>query len=159
MLGYWLGKIRVRLTVTTVKETTGGLTGGNTEKYSGNAGGSTGGNIETLLDGSTGGNTGGSTGGNTGSNTGGNTGTTTTAPNITVSYRTHVQTFGWEGKENDIKTWKSNGTMSGTSGKAKRLEGINIVVNSAEAGKTVVSTYRKQDALSELRLAALVCKW
>ena len=82
------------------------------------------------------GNTGGSTGGNTGSNTGGNTGTTTTAPNITVSYRTHVQTFGWEGKENDIKTWKSNGTMSGTSGKAKRLEGINIVVNSAEAGKT-----------------------
>ena len=25
--------------------------------------------------------------------------------------------------------------MSGTSGKAKRLEGINIVVNSAEAGK------------------------
>ena len=100
--GYWLESDKsAGLTVTTVKETTGG-----------------------------------STGGNTGSNTGGNTGTTTTAPNITVSYRTHVQTFGWEGKENDIKTWKSNGTMSGTSGKAKRLEGINIVVNSAEAGKT-----------------------
>ena len=99
--GYWLESDKsAGLTVTTVKETTGG-----------------------------------STGGNTGSNTGGNTGTTTTAPNITVSYRTHVQTFGWEGKENDIKTWKSNGTMSGTSGKAKRLEGINIVVNSAEAGK------------------------
>ena len=96
--GYWLESDKsAGLTVTTVKETTGGSTGGNT---------------------------------------GGNTGTTTTAPNITVSYRTHVQTFGWEGKENDIKTWKSNGTMSGTSGKAKRLEGINIVVNSAEAGKT-----------------------
>ena len=50
------------------------------------------------------------------------------APDIKVSYRTHIQTFGWEGKEDDIKTWKSNGTMSGTSGKAKRLEGINIVV-------------------------------
>ena len=120
--GYWLESDKsAGLTVTTVKETTGGSTGGNT--------------VDST-DGSTGGNTGGSTGGNTGSNTGGNTGTTTTAPNITVSYRTHVQTFGWEGKENDIKTWKSNGTMSGTSGKAKRLEGINIVVNSAEAGKT-----------------------
>ena len=132
--GYWLESDKsAGLTVTTVKETTGGSTGGNT---GGNAGGSTGGNTGDSTDGSTGGNTGGSTGGNTGSNTGGNTGTTTTAPNITVSYRTHVQTFGWEGKENDIKTWKSNGTMSGTSGKAKRLEGINIVVNSAEAGKT-----------------------
>ncbi len=136
--GYWLESDKsAGLTVTTVKETTGGSTGGNTgSNTGGNAGGSTGGNTGDSTDGSTGGNTGGSTGGNTGSNTGGNTGTTTTAPNITVSYRTHVQTFGWEGKENDIKTWKSNGTMSGTSGKAKRLEGINIVVNSAEAGKT-----------------------
>jgi len=52
-----------------------------------------------------------------------------TYPEINVNYRTHVQTFGWEGNAGDIKTWKSNGTMSGTSGKAKRLEGINIVVN------------------------------
>ena len=49
-------------------------------------------------------------------------------PDMTVSYRTHIQTFGWEGKAEDITTWKSNGAMSGTSGKAKRLEGINIVV-------------------------------
>ncbi len=55
------------------------------------------------------------------------------APDIMVSYRTHIQTFGWEGKENDIKTWKSDGTMSGTSGKAKRLEGINIVVEPTTA--------------------------
>ncbi len=55
------------------------------------------------------------------------------APEIKVSYRTHIQTFGWEGVVNDIKTWKSNGTMSGTSGKAKRLEGINIVVDSADS--------------------------
>ncbi len=55
------------------------------------------------------------------------------APSIDVSYRTHIQTFGWEGNATDIKTWKSNGTMSGTSGLAKRLEGINIVVNPATA--------------------------
>ena len=58
-------------------------------------------------------------------------------PTINTSYRTHIQSFGWEGNASDIKTWKSNGTMSGTSGKAKRLEGINIVVNSAESGKDV----------------------
>lgn len=44
-------------------------------------------------------------------------------PNVTVSYRTHIQTFGWE------KDWKKDGTMSGTSGKAKRLEGIEIKVS------------------------------
>ncbi len=46
------------------------------------------------------------------------------APDINVSYKTHVQTYGWQ-------DWKSNGAMSGTSGKSKRLEGINIVVNPA----------------------------
>ncbi len=80
------------------------------------------------------GNTGGTTGGDTGSTSGGNAGGTGTAtpfvaPDIKVSYRTHIQTFGWEGKADNINTWKSNGSMSGTSGLAKRLEGINIVVN------------------------------
>lgn len=67
--------------------------------------------------------------------TGGETTTTTEAPtptptptpvvtpDVTVSYRTHIQTFGWE------NTWRQNGTMSGTSGKAKRLEGIEIKVS------------------------------
>jgi uncharacterized protein YjdB len=41
----------------------------------------------------------------------------TTTPNVT--YRTHVQTYGWQG-------WKYNGQMSGTSGQSKRLEGIEI---------------------------------
>lgn len=50
------------------------------------------------------------------------------APEIDVLYRTHIQTFGWEGNVNDTKTWRSNGQMSGTSGLARRLEGINIVV-------------------------------
>ena len=37
-----------------------------------------------------------------------------------VMYKTHVQSFGWE------KEWKKDGQMSGTSGKAKRLEAIRI---------------------------------
>ena len=48
---------------------------------------------------------------------------------IKVSYRTHIQTYGWEGNADNISTWKYNGLMSGTSGESKRLEGINIVVN------------------------------
>ena len=42
--------------------------------------------------------------------------------NVTISYRTHVQSFGWQ---NPV----TNGVMSGTSGKAKRLEGIEISVS------------------------------
>lgn len=58
-------------------------------------------------------------------------------PQVNVSYRTHIQSYGWEADAKDISKWKSNGTMSGTSGKAKRLEGINIVVDSAVDGKNV----------------------
>ena len=43
------------------------------------------------------------------------------AETANVSYRTHVQSYGWQG-------WKYNGQMSGTSGQAKRLEGINITL-------------------------------
>ena len=56
-------------------------------------------------------------------------------PEVKVSYRTHIQSIGWEASEKDISKWKSNGAMSGTSGKSKRLEGINIVVDSAAANK------------------------
>ena len=38
---------------------------------------------------------------------------------LTVAYRTHVQTFGWQG-------FKTNGASSGTTGLAKRLEAIEI---------------------------------
>ena len=44
---------------------------------------------------------------------------TTQATATSVSYRTHVQTYGWQGYVKD-------GEMSGTSGQSKRLEGINI---------------------------------
>lgn len=54
-----------------------------------------------------------------------------------VSYRTHVQSYGWQG-------WKKNGQMSGTTGKAKRLEGINIKLGGVSGGITYrahVQTY------------------
>ena len=43
-----------------------------------------------------------------------------------VSYRTHVQNVGWQG-------WRTNGRMSGTSGRGLRLEGINIKLGSMPA--------------------------
>lgn len=93
----------------TVQETqspgsgTGGTNGGNSGTTGGN-GGTTGGS-------------GGSTGGSSGS-TGGSGGTTELRlPN--VSYRTHIQGNGWQ-------EFVKNGAMSGTSGQARRLEGIEI---------------------------------
>ena len=41
------------------------------------------------------------------------------ADSTNIMYKTHVQSFGWQ-------NWVLNGTMSGTSGKAKRLEAIQI---------------------------------
>lgn len=41
------------------------------------------------------------------------------AESVNTAYRTHVQTYGWQG-------FKYNGQMSGTTGKAKRLEGIEL---------------------------------
>ena len=49
-----------------------------------------------------------------------------------ICYTTHVQSYGWQ-------AWKYNGQMSGTSGLAKRLEGIQIVLvpkGAAAPGKT-----------------------
>ena len=55
--------------------------------------------------------------------------------NVNVEYRTHVQSLGWQG-------WKYNGVMSGTSGKAKRLEGINIkLTNKPYSGSIVYTTH------------------
>ncbi len=60
-----------------------------------------------------------------------------------IRYRTHVQSYGWQG-------WKYNGAMSGTSGQAKRLEGIEIKLGSLpyDGGiryKTHVQTYGWQN--------------
>ena len=71
----------------------------------------------------------------------GNQATSNTNPSVAgeakvnVAYRTHVQSFGWQG-------WKYNGVMSGTSGKAKRLEGINIkLTNKPYSGSIVYTTH------------------
>jgi uncharacterized protein YjdB/uncharacterized protein YcfL len=61
----------------------------------------------------------------------------TNTPNVT--YRTHVQTYGWQG-------WKYNGDMSGTSGQSKRLESIQIkLTNKTYSGgiqyKTHIQSY------------------
>ena len=44
-----------------------------------------------------------------------------------VNYKTHVQNVGWQ-------NWVADGKMSGTSGKAYRLEGINIKLNGIKGG-------------------------
>ncbi|MBE5931959.1 MAG: hypothetical protein E7263_00880, partial [Lachnospiraceae bacterium] len=54
-----------------------------------------------------------------------------------VAYRTHVQSFGWQG-------WKYNGQMSGTSGLAKRLEGININLTNKPCDGDIVYTTHVQ---------------
>ncbi len=45
---------------------------------------------------------------------------------ITSSYRTHVESFGWSGVASDRSDWEKNGGISGTLGLSKRLEGIEI---------------------------------
>ena len=54
-----------------------------------------------------------------------------------VMYKTHVQTFGWQ-------KWMVNGQMSGTSGKSKRLEGINIKLSNAPYDGDIVYTTHVQ---------------
>ena len=44
----------------------------------------------------------------------------TSKKKASVAYRVHRQTYGWEG------SWRKNGSVSGTTGQAKRLEGINL---------------------------------
>jgi len=63
----------------------------------------------------------------------------TVATASSITYRTHVQTYGWQ-------TWKKDGEMSGTSGESKRLEGIELYLNNQKYSggvryKTHVQTY------------------
>ena len=61
-----------------------------------------------------------------------------------VGYKSHVQTFGWEG------SWIRDGALSGTVGQSKRLEGIQIQIeNDADLGveyRTHVQTYGWENA-------------
>lgn len=56
-------------------------------------------------------------------------------PDVTIRYTTHVQTYGWQGDENNANKWFANGKMAGTSGKAKRLEAIKIQLTGADKEK------------------------
>lgn len=56
------------------------------------------------------------------------------ALDATVMYTTHVQSVGWQ-------DYVSNGEMSGTEGKALRLEGIKIKVDSELEGDILYSTH------------------
>lgn len=51
-----------------------------------------------------------------------------------ISYRTHVQDYGWQGYVYD-------GQQSGTSGQSKRLEGINIKLSPSLDGNVVYRTH------------------
>lgn len=73
---------------------------------------------------------------------------TSVAEEPVVSYRTHVQTYGWE------TSYAKDGAVSGTTGKAKRLEGIEIRVadNQYNGGIeycTHVQTYGWMDWVSD----------
>ncbi len=47
---------------------------------------------------------------------------------ITTSYTTHVQSYGWSDSCKAVKGWDTNGQVSGSLGLSKRLEGIKITV-------------------------------
>ena len=68
-----------------------------------------------------------------------------------ISYRTHVQTYGWQ-------DWKKNGEMSGTQGQSKRLEAINIQLTDKPCSggieyRTHVQTYGWQGWVSDGAMA------
>ena len=68
-----------------------------------------------------------------------------------VSYRTHVQTYGWQ-------SYVSDGAVSGTTGQAKRLEGIRIRLEDQDYSgsvtyRTHVQTYGWQDWTADDQLS------
>jgi|GEM_PF-2220714 len=66
-----------------------------------------------------------------------------------VTYRTHVQSYGWQ-------DWVSDGESAGTTGKAKRLESINIKLAGTTGGiryKTHVQKIGWQDWVADGEMA------
>ena len=56
---------------------------------------------------------------------------------ISIHYQSHVQTYGWQG-------WVSDGGLSGTSGEAKRLEGIKITLSNKDYSGSIRYTTHVQ---------------
>lgn len=52
-----------------------------------------------------------------------------------INYKTHVQSYGWEA------SWKKDGVQSGTTGEAKRLEGIKINLSGDYSGSILYKTH------------------
>ena len=73
---------------------------------------------------------------------------TVTAAKPTLTYQTHVQTYGWQ-------NWVGENAFSGTSGQAKRLEGIKISLGNMTSYtgsiqyRTHVQTYGWQGFVSD----------
>ena len=55
-----------------------------------------------------------------------------------ISYKTHVQDYGWQ-------EWKYNGETSGTEGESKRLEGIEILLDNSIKGASIKYQTHVQD--------------
>jgi len=67
----------------------------------------------------------------------GNADTVSASDAASVTYRTHVQDYGWQ-------SWKSDGQSAGTTGESKRLEGVEIKLSGVDGGisyKTHVQNY------------------
>ena len=47
---------------------------------------------------------------------------------LSVKYNAHVADIGWQGKTNDVSTWKKDGENAETVGMSKRLEALQIIV-------------------------------
>ena len=54
--------------------------------------------------------------------------------NASVTYRTHIQTYNWQ-------NWRSDGQMAGVTGQSKRLEAIEIRLNSSYSGNIQYRTH------------------
>ena len=54
---------------------------------------------------------------------------------LSVKYNAHVADIGWQGKTNDVSTWKKDGENAGTVGKSKQLEALQIQLTGTDAEK------------------------
>lgn len=51
---------------------------------------------------------------------------------ITTSYTTHIQSYGWSYSCKEAGDWETDGAISGSLGLSKRLEGIKITVDGSD---------------------------
>ena len=54
---------------------------------------------------------------------------------LSVKYNAHVADIGWQGKTNDVSTWKKDGENAETVRMSKRLEALQIQLTGTDAEK------------------------